>query len=417
MANVFSDKVQQALEYIYYNERAQKGQEGFALLEEAVKEGDADAMCILARCYCGSQYVWAGHNFPEDDHKATKLLHQSAEKGSAIGVLVALRSGELTPSIMKKMPFASIQEAFDQVEKMAVAGDAFCQYTVANSYFWWDFLRIQNKGRESFSSDQEFRNYLKENILKCEDWFWKAYRGGIFFAGNNLKHFYEQGDEDLIPPQPEKGRDVYRIGAEYGYPVHQYNYAEELEKTDPAASVYWYQQAAESGMVSAWYDVGYAYDNGTGVEKDPARAAECFEKCLNSPCSAYARTGSAVDLGALLYWGKGVPRDYARAWMLFCQAKQEAPDRHRGDLYLARCAFYGQGTQQDYALAWKFLSQVDWENSTADYMRGYLYCNGLGGVPEDIKTGVAYLQKSGTDEAKEELLKYKKTFFGKWVRR
>ena len=37
---------------------------------------------------------------------------------------------------------------------------------------------------------------------------------------------------------------------------------------------------------------------------------------------------------------------------------------------------------------------------------------------EDIKKGVEYLQKAGSnEEAKKELLKYKKTLFGKWVRR
>lgn len=40
------------------------------------------------------------------------------------------------------------------------------------------------------------------------------------------------------------------------------------------------------------------------------------------------------------------------------------------------------------------------------------------GVPEDIAKGVEYLQKAGDYvEVKEELRHYKKTLFGKWVRR
>ena len=43
------------------------------------------------------------------------------------------------------------------------------------------------------------------------------------------------------------------------------------------------------------------------------------------------------------------------------------------------------------------------------YMLGVIYGQGLG-VPEDIKKGVEYLQKAGSnEEAKKELLKYKKT--------
>ena len=96
-----SSEVKQALQDIYYNERTGRGKEAFALLERASANGDGDASCVLARCLCGYQYVWRGHGFPEDDDRATQLLHKSVEQGSALGVLVALRSGELTPSVQK----------------------------------------------------------------------------------------------------------------------------------------------------------------------------------------------------------------------------------------------------------------------------------------------------------------------------
>ena len=60
---------------------------------------------------------------------------------------------------------------------------------------------------------------------------------------------------------------------------------------------------------------------------------------------------------------------------------------------------------------------VDWDNPNAFSLLGCLYARGLGG-PEDIAKGVEYLQKAGDHaEAKEELRRYKKTLFGKWVRR
>lgn len=417
MGKVFSEKVEQALQYIYYNERAQKGTEGRALLLEAVNEGDADAMCILARCCCGSSYVWSGHGFPEQEKEATMLLHQSVENGSALGVLVALRSGELTPSLMKKMPFKNLQEAFDRVEQMALQGDAFCQYTVANSYFWWDFLQIQNKGRNSFGSDSEFKAYLRENILKCEDWFWKAYRGGIFFAGNNLNHLYQEGDEDIVPPQPEKAADLWRIGAEYGYPAKQYSYALDLKEAKNPEAITWFERAAEGGQMEAYFQLGEAYYLGDGVEQNYTRAAEYYEKGVMCEWSD-KQIGSANRLGACWFNGQGVPQDYARAYQLLLWAYQASNETIIfGTLYLAKCCFYGWGTQQDYTMACKYLQKVNWKNADADYMRGYLYCNGLGGVPMDIKKGVEYLQKSGTEEARTELLRYKRTFFGKWVRR
>ena len=85
MGVCFSDEVEQALRYIYYDLRAGKGKEGFALLEKASAAGDGDASCILGRCYCGPQYVWGGHGFPEDDHLAVKLMHQSGQRAGRAG--------------------------------------------------------------------------------------------------------------------------------------------------------------------------------------------------------------------------------------------------------------------------------------------------------------------------------------------
>lgn len=415
MATVLSNEVKQALQDIYYNERTGRGKEALALLERASQAGDGDATCVLARCYCGRQYVWAGHHFPEDDNKAIQLLHLSVEQGSALGVLVALRSGELTPSVQKRMPFANLQEALDTAVELAEGGDAFSQYVVANSYFWWDFLRIQNKGKDSFSNHADFKAYLKENISKCEDWFWKALRGGMYFAANNLNKYYNEGDEDIIAPQPEKARDLYKIGAEAGHPIMQAIYADNLtEEGRKEEALRWYKEAAEGGHPGAWYDVGRCYFTGEGVAQDDAYAVQCFEKELaQNPI----HEGSCNLLGKAYLFGQGVPLDYAKAYHYISTAYYKQGSTW-GVFYLAKCSFNGWGTPQDYGKAMEFMNKMTFENPEADYMRGFIYARGLGGVPQDIKKGCTYLQKAGNfDKAKEELLHYKKTFFGKWVRR
>ncbi len=415
MAAVLSSEVKQALQDIYYDVRTGRGKEAFALLEKASAAGDGDASCILARCLCGYQYVWRGHGFPEDDRRATKLLHKSVEQGSALGVLVALRSGELTPSVQKKMPFESLQQAFDEAEALAKEGDAFCQYVVGNSYFWWDFLRIQNKGKDSFPSQAEFKAYLKGEISKCEDWFWKAFRGGVYFAANNLNQYYTKGDEDIIAPQPEKAKDLFKIGAELGYPLHQSIYADELKKAERyEEALRLYKEAAEAGNPNDWFEVGYMYEEGKGTEQDMAYAVSCYEKEL---AKDPLHTGANNHLGVAYFEGQGVPQDYAKAFHHLSIA-HDKKGNNWGVFYLAKCCFCGLGTPQDYARALQFLNKVNWQNREADYMRGYIYGRGLGGVQEDIPKGVEYLQKAGNfSKAKEELLNYKKTLFGKWVRR
>ena len=416
MGKCYSDEVEQALKYIYYDLRAGKGAEGLEILKKASAAGDGDASCILARCYCGTQYVWSGHDFPEDDDKATELIHKAVEQGSGIGVLVALRTGELTPSLEKKMGFGSLEEAFNSVLEKAELGDAFSQYTAANAYFWWDFLRIQGKGRESFSSDGEFKAYLRENISKCEDLFQKAFRGGMYFAANNLNKYYSEGDEDLIAPRPELARDLFKTGAEMGFPIHQWIYADELYDAERfEEALHWYKLGAEGGQLECWFRIGLIYEEGKGIAKDPAYAAQCYEKGLAQKQDSGKRIGCSNRLGALYYDGNGVEKDYAKAFQLLKYAYDH--DNSWGVCYLGKLYFRGWGTQQDYVKARELLEKVTWNNKEAFYMLGAIYGQGLG-VPEDIKKGVEYLQKAGdNEEAKKELLKYKKTLFGKWVRR
>lgn len=408
MGKALSKEVKQALQDIYYNERTGRGKEAFALLEKASAAGDGDATCILARCLCGEQYVWAGHRFPEDDERATKLLHKSVEQGSALGVLVALRSGELKPSLEKSMSFASLQEAFDEALALAEGGDAFCQYVIANSYFWWDFLRIQNKNKNSFATPGGYKAYLKENISKCEDWFWKALRGGMYFAANNLKHYYTKGDEDIIAPQPEKAKVLRKISAEAGHPFHQSLYADDLEEAGRKEEAFhWFRLAAEGGNPGAWSDVGRFYFDGIATEKDEVYAVQCFEKDI-----PYGNICAHNMLGKAYFFGRGVEQDYDKAFSLLSFSYQKGSKW--GVYYLGKCCFDGLGTPQDYGKARTYLEQVNWNNDNVRYMLGFIYGRGLG-VEQDIPKAVDYLRKAGNhQEAKKELRNYKKTLFGTW---
>lgn len=415
MGRFFSDAVETALRDLYYQMWTGRGREAFRLLEQASDAGDGDASCLLARCLCGGQYVWDGHGFPEDGRRATGLLHKSVEQGSALGVLICLRSGELKPYLEKKMPFSSLQEAFNIVLDKAEAGEPFCQYTIGNSYFWWDFLRIQGKKREDFSSQEAFREYLRENITKCEDWFWKAFQNGVFYAGNNLRHYYEKGDEDIVLPWPEKAADINRIGAEYGYPGYQYKYGWDLKREGRAEEAgIWFRKAAEGGERSAFPDAGDAWRLGNGGPKDMARAAWYYEQGLNDPANGEYCAGW---LGILYYQGEGVPQDYARAFRLLKWTDDTGKKGNWLVYYLGDCYANGKGTQQDYAAARRYLERIDWNCPDGFYLLGYLYARGLGG-PKDIAKGVEFLQKAGNQSrAREELKRYKRTLFGKWVER
>lgn len=355
MGHFFSDAVETALQCIYYDLGAGRGQEGFRLLEEASAAGDGDADCLLARCLYGPEYTWPGHRFPTDEARGDALMRRAVRRGSAIAALIAMRCGVMDDELQKAMPFASLREAFDDVLGKAEQGEHFCEMVIGNVYYWWDFLRIEDKAPEDFPSGDDFRAYLRDNVLRCEDWFWKAFLGGISAGGINLVLLYTEGEKDLIPPRPEKEIEVERCGAERGYPPWQYLYACDL------------------------------FEAGRREE-----ASLLFRK--------------AADAGE------------PRAFQLLQWADRMG--NQMGIFYLGLCYTYGHGTPQDYARARECLEAFPGDDPDKCYLLGWMYCRGLGG-PEDIPRGVALLQKAGDyPEAKEELSHYRKTLFTRqWVRR
>lgn len=412
MGKCFSDAVETALRYIYYDVRLGKGAEGLELLKKASEEGDGDASCILARCMWGPQYVWNGHNFPEDDELGMKYLYKSVEQGSALGVMVAVRCNEFSQEMAQKMPFANLKEAFAKVLEKANAGDAFCQYTIGNSYYWGDFLDIDEINPQSFSNNAELKSYVAENTRKCEEWFLKALRGGIHSAANNLNAYYTEGVDEYVAPQPAKAKGLYKMGAELGHPDLQWSYAEELEAQGKVQEGFeWRKKAAEGGQTECWYDVAEQYRTGKFLPKDLYKAAECYEKCINQRANNFSKLASANQLGRMYCEGEGVMKDYTKALPLI---KLAVETKYPNNVYYLGKCYYGMGEYEKARTCFENSSVSDME---VNYMLGMIYTRGLG-VAENIDKGIKYLKNAkGIPEAKMEIAKYKKPFLGKWVRK
>ncbi len=415
MGKYFSDVVDQAIEDIYYCYDPQRAAGAIQPLAEASNNGDADAAYILSRCLSGPQYSWSYHPFPEDDEGVERLIRRSIKLGSAIGVLGAMRCGMLTPEMEEAMPFENLQQAWDAVYEKAEAGSLFCQNMIGNTYFWLDIVRIQGKSRENFKSDAEFGQFLRDSELKCIPWFERAFQGGMGFAGRNLYNLYQDGDDGTFPPQPEKARALARQGAELGYPDWQERYAGILKDKDGWSQEVFdlYSAAAGHGQLSSWFYVGYAYELGKVVPKDCREAMKCYELGLQDP----GEVGCANRAGRLYFLGQdGIPQDYPQAVRLLEQARATGKNTWGCDM-LGCCYLFGWGCQKDLGRALQLLQETDHNSDLRNYGLGLIYADGLG-IPEDIKKGVEYLQKAQKyAPAQEALLRFKKSLFGKWVRR
>jgi len=415
MGKYFSDVVEKAIADIYYCYDSERAAGALAPLAAASNAGDGDAAYILSRCLSGPQYSWRYHPFVADDEGVERLIRRSITLGSAIGVLGAMRCGLLTPEMEEAMPFASLQEAWNVVRDKAQDGDPFCQNMIGNTYFWLDVVRIQGKGPNDFPTREAYGDWLRETELKCVPWFEKAFQGGMGFAGRNLYNLYHDGEEGLIQPDKTKAEAVAQQGAQLGYPEWQKTYADLLRERDGWSRQVFdlYSASVRQGQLSSWYYVGLAFEKGEVVGKDWVRALECYELGLEDP----GEIGCANLAGRLLFLGEnGIPQDYARAVQLFEQAREQGKNYWGSDM-LGCCYLFGWGCQKDPAKALARLQEFKRSTDLSNYGLGLIYADGLG-VPEDIKKGVGYLQQCrGYAPAQEALLRFKKTLFGKWVRR
>ncbi len=170
--------------------------------------------------------------------------------------------------------------------------------------------------------------------------------------------------------------------------------------------------AAQKGQLSSWYYIGITLQEGKQMPKDCAQAMKCYELGLQDP----DQVGCANRAGELLFLGKdGVPQDYARAVQLFEQA--HAHENNWGNDMLGTCYLFGYGCRKDPKRALQLFEEADYSTDLKNYGLGIIYTEGLG-VPVDIKKGVEYLQEcENYAPAQEALLHFKKTLFGKRVRR
>lgn len=412
MGKHFSTEVETALRYIYYDMCSQRGAEGFELLRKASDAGDGDASCIMARCLWGEHYVWEMHNFPDDEELGDKYLKKSVEQGSAIGIMVALRTNQYTEDMLQKTPYANLNEVVARVQEMADDGDAFCQYTMGNYYFWFDFLVVDKEKLNAFPSRAESALYISGQIRKCEELFMKAMYGGLYLAINNLSSYYINGREGYVLPQPEKAKYLFKMGAELGFPNIQWLYAQELEDSGKRKEGFeWRKKAAEGGQAELWYDVAEQYRTGNFLPKDINKAVECYEKCLNQRENNYSKIESANCLGYMFCEGSEVPRDFARALPLM---KFAVDNGHPEQLYYLGKCYYGTG---EYEMARNCFENCRVWDMEVNYMWGMMYVNGLG-VAEDIGKGIKLLKQArGIPEAKAEIAKYQKPLFGSWTRK
>ena len=106
---------------------------------------------------------------------------------------------------------------------------------------------------------------------------------------------------------------------------------------------------AEGGDVRAQFMMGTIYEQGLGVPKDLAAAAEWYRRA-----AAAGNASAQYNLGVFYQFGKGVPKDAAKAARLLRQAAEQGHGRAQNNL--STFYFTGVGVPRDPVEAWKWLT-------------------------------------------------------------
>lgn len=267
------------------------------------------------------------------------LLHFNALAGELEELEAAAQSGK--PDAMFAIGSFGLGEhdypkAFKWLSKGAAADHAPSQAALGFMYF------------NGFACDKDISMARK---LYEQSAAGKAHQGY-----NNLAHLYRYGlgglEKDLL-----KTKDLLEKAAKLGNEkavntlAHMY-VGDELGPPDLDKALQWFRYGAERNYRGCLSDLGFAYQHGIGVEKNPLKAVELYQKSINQ-----GYDGAKSNLGYLYLMGEDLPQDYPKAMQLFEEAS--AKNDIGGTINLAVMHFNGLGCDRNPSTAFTLLEKAE----------------------------------------------------------
>ena len=144
---------------------------------------------------------------------------------------------------------------------------------------------------------------------------------------------------------------------------------------------------AEAGDANDQYNVGYAYENGTGVTKDAAKAVEWYKKS-----AAQGNTNAQTRLGDIYRFGRGVSKDAVAAAMWYQNAAVQGDSDAQTRLGLMYEA--GEGVPKDAIKAAEWYQKAALQDDVpAQFYLSLMYEKGEG-VAKDAANAESWFKKA-----------------------
>jgi TPR repeat protein len=160
-----------------------------------------------------------------------------------------------------------------------------------------------------------------------------------------------------VPKDEAQALDWLRKAANQGDRAGQYELGLMLLQglggppADARGAARWFRKSAEQGEPRAQNRMGLAHENGEGVDRSDARAAEWYRKAADQGFAS-----SLNNLGRLHLHGRGVPKDTARAAELLERAAEKGEGNAR--YHLGWMYEKGEGRPRDERQAARLYRQA-----------------------------------------------------------
>ena len=349
MRSFFDERVEFAIKHIWIDTHSGKLQEALASLREAANMGDGDAFYFLGRCYLGRSFADPVLGLPDDRKFAFECFDKSLEFESAVGMFATMHIEDYEPSqgTFIHPPYKTKREIWDKVYGMAMEGETFCQFLVANAFYYCDVADFLDITPESLGGDDAYLHRIHEWAATAVELYEGCIEKGLGIAIPNLIDILSSGKHG-IPVMKKRADNYKRIGADMGIGAYERmignEYRDEALYTKALAM---YERAVSHGDSYAYFCLGKLFTFKGVLGMDLKRAADYFEKGIVD----YPNDKGFCNLLGEIYFrgGQGLACDFPRAFSLLDNAYKNGSTW--GSDMLGMCYLKGLGTEVDLAMA------------------------------------------------------------------
>ena len=277
-------------------------------LQTQSENGDASAQLALGKAY------EFGNGVTQNDELAVKWYRKAAEQGNAtaennLGVMYRTGSGVERDK----------EEAVRWYHKAAKLGNLPAMFNLGTAYYNGDGVPSDPTMAYSWFLLAQEGGYpaAQDAVRRSAAEFGES---STYEATFQVGAMYEKGDQ--LPVNYAEAAKWYRRAAERGSvaPMAKVRLAALLldgqgVQQDRSEALNLCRSAAQDGYAQGQFCVGYIYQQGLGLAKDPKEASKWYQQAANR-----VHAQSALRLADMNINGEGVDIDRAEAYCLFVAA-------------------------------------------------------------------------------------------------